>query len=107
MNYITRYMLKQVVGVTIFVTVILCFAIWLTQSLRLVDLIINRGLPLSMFGYMAALLLPRFLTIVLPIAMFCATLFTYNRLTTDSELVVLRAAGVSQFAIAKPGLIAK
>ncbi len=106
MKYITRYMLKQVIGVTIFVTVILCFAIWLTQSLRLVDLIINRGLPLSMFVYMAFLLLPRFLAIVLPIAVFCATIFTYNRLTSDSELVVLRSAGLSQFAIAKPGLIA-
>ncbi len=106
MKYITRYMLKQVIVVTIFVTTILCFAIWLTQSLRLVDLIINRGLPLSMFVYMALLLLPRFLAIVLPIAVFCATIFTYNRLTSDSELVVLRSAGLSQFAIAKPGLIA-
>lgn len=106
MNYITRYMLKQVVGVTIFVTTILCFAIWLTQSLRLVDLIINRGLPLSMFAYLAVLLLPRFLAIVLPIAVFCATIFTYSRLTSDSEIVVLRAAGLSQLGIAKPGLIA-
>jgi lipopolysaccharide export system permease protein len=99
-------MLKQVIGVTIFVTTILCFAIWLTQSLRLVDLIINRGLPLSMFAYLAVLLLPRFLAIVLPIAVFCATIFTYNRLSSDSELVVLRSAGMSQFAIAKPGFIA-
>lgn len=106
MNYISRYMLKQVVGVTIFVTAILCFAIWLTQSLRLVDLIINRGLPLSMFAYLAVLLLPRFLAIVLPIAVFCAAIFTYNRLASDSELVVLRAAGLSQISIAKPGLIA-
>lgn len=106
MNHITRYMLNQVIGVTIFVTAILCFAIWLTQSLRLIDLIINRGLPLSMFAYMAVLLLPRFLVIVLPIAVFCATLFTYNRLAADSELVVLRAAGLSQLSIAKPGLLA-
>lgn len=106
MNYITRYMLKQVIGVTVFVTAILCFAIWLTQSLRLVDLIINRGLPLSMFAYLAVLLLPRFLAVVLPIAVFCATIFTYNRLASDSELVVLRSAGLSQISIAKPGLIA-
>jgi len=106
MNYITRYMLKQVIGVTIFVTAILCFAIWLTQSLRLIDLIINRGLPLSIFAYLAVLLLPRFLAIVLPIAVFCATIFTYNRLASDSELVVLRSAGLSQISIAKPGLIA-
>ena len=106
MNHITRYMLKQVLGVTVFVTVVLCFAIWLTQSLRLIDLIINRGLPLSLFLYMAMLLLPRFLTIVLPIAVFCATIFTYNRLSSDSELVVLRSAGLSQMSIACAGLFA-
>lgn len=106
MNFLTRYILKQILIATAFVTIILCFAIWLTQSLRLVDLIINRGLPLSMFVYMASLLLPRFLTIVLPIAVFCAALFTYNRLTTDSEIVVMRSAGVSQLKIARPGFIA-
>ncbi len=106
MNFLTRYILKQILIVTVFVTIILCFAIWLTQSLRLVDLIINRGLPLSMFVYMASLLLPRFLTIVLPIAVFCATLFTYNRLTTDSEIVVMRSAGISQLKIGRPGFIA-
>ena len=106
MNFLTRYIFKQILIATVFVSVILCFAIWLTQSLRLVDLIINRGLPLSMFAYMASLLLPRFLTIVLPIAIFCATLFTYNRLTTDSEIVVMRSAGVSQLTIARPGLLA-
>lgn len=106
MKHITRYMLKQVLGVAVFVTVVLCFAIWLTQSLRLIDLIVNRGLPLSLFLYMATLLLPRFLTIVLPIAVFCAAVFTYNRLSSDSELVVLRAAGMSQMSIARAGLIA-
>ncbi len=106
MHFLTRYILKQIIVVTLFVATVLCFAIWLTQSLRLVDLIVNRGLPLSMFLFMASLLLPRFLTIVLPIAVFCATLFTYNRLTSDSELVVMRAAGLSQMKIARPGLIA-
>src|SRR3546814_10112748 len=76
---ISWYMAGQVASVTIFVTVTLCFAIWLTQSLRLIDLILNRGLPVSTFLYMATLLLPRFLIIVVPIAAFCATLFTYNK----------------------------
>ena len=106
MHFLTRYILRQIIIVTVFVAVVLCFAIWLTQSLRLVDLIINRGLPLSMFIYMASLLLPRFLIIVLPIAVFSATLFTYNRLTTDSEIVVMRSAGISQLKIGRPGFIA-
>src|SRR3546814_13387306 len=105
MKSITWYMARQVASVTIFVTVTLCFAIWLTQSLRLIDLILNRGLPMSTFLYMATLLLPRFLVVVVPIAAFCATLFTYNKMISDSEPVVIREAGVSKYALAKPGLI--
>src|SRR3546814_2728187 len=83
MKSITWYMARQVASVTIFVTVTLCFAIWLTKSLRLIDLILNRGLPVSTFLYMATLLLPRFLIIVVPIAAFCAPLFNYNKMISD------------------------
>ncbi len=106
MNSITRYITRQVLLVTLFVTAALCFAIWLTQSLRLIDLILNRGLPFSTFIHLAGLLFPRFLIIVVPIAVFSATLFTYNKMISDSELVVLRSAGVSPFALARPGLMA-
>jgi lipopolysaccharide export system permease protein len=105
MDHLTKYIVKQIAGVTLFVTVILCLAIWLTQSLRLVDLIVNRGLPLTTFAFMASLLIPRFLVIVLPIAVFSATLYTYNRLISDSELVVMRAAGLTAASLAKPGMI--
>jgi lipopolysaccharide export system permease protein len=51
------------------------------------------------------LILPRFLDIVLPIGVFIAVLFTFNRLTAESELVVMRSAGLSHLALAKPVLI--
>ncbi len=105
MRSITRYITKQIFGVTIFVTIALCFAIWLTQSLRLIDMILNRGLPITTFLELAMLLMPSFLVIVVPIAAFCATLFTYNKLITDSELVVMRSAGLSSISLAKPGII--
>jgi len=105
MRSITRYILGQLVTATIFVTVGLTFAIWLTQSLRLLDYIVNRGLPFSTFLSFIGLLLPSFIGIVLPIAAFCSVLFVYNKLTMDSELVVLRAAGLSQIQLAKPALL--
>lgn len=105
MRAITRYILNQLVTVTICVTIGLTFAIWLTQSLRLIDYIVNRGLPAMTFFSFVGLLLPSFLGIVLPIAAFCAVLFVYNKLTMDSEMVVLRAAGMSQLQLARPGLI--
>jgi lipopolysaccharide export system permease protein len=105
MTGLTRYILRQCFGVMIFVTAALSAAVWLAQSLPLIDLIINRGLSVDVFLYLAALMLPRFLDIVLPIGVFIAVLFTFSRLITESELVVMRAAGLSPLALAKPVLI--
>jgi lipopolysaccharide export system permease protein len=105
MTRLDRYILRQCFGVMIFVTAALSAAIWLAQSLRLVDLIVNRGLSADVFLYLAALILPRFLDIVLPIGVFIAVLFTFNRLITESELVVMRSAGLSHLALARPVLM--
>jgi lipopolysaccharide export system permease protein len=101
---LNRYILRQCLSVMIFVTGALTAAVWLAQSLRLVDLIINRGLSAEMFLYLAMLILPRFLNIVMPIGTFIAVLFVFNRLITESELVVMRAAGLSPMSLAKPVL---
>jgi lipopolysaccharide export system permease protein len=105
MTRLNRYILRQCFGVMIFVTAALSAAIWLAQSLRLIDLIVNRGLSVDVFLYLAALILPRFLDIVLPIGVFIAVLFTFNRLTAESELIVMRSAGLSHIALAKPVLM--
>ena len=102
MSGVTRYILRQCVAVMVFVTMALCAAVWLAQSLRLVDLIVNRGLTAELFLYLALLILPRFVDIVLPIGVFIAVLFVFNRLSGESELVVMRAAGLGPFAFIRP-----
>jgi lipopolysaccharide export system permease protein len=105
MTGLTRYILRQCFGVMVFVTAALSAAVWLAQSLRLIDLIVNRGLSIDIFLYLALLILPRFLDVVLPIGVFIAVLFTFNKLTAESELVVMRAAGLSPMALTRPVLI--
>src|SRR5918911_777970 len=100
MRRLTRYVFRQTIGVTLFVTAVLTAAIWLAQSLRLIDLIVNRGLSLELFLYLAVLILPRFLDIVLPIGVFIAILFTFNKLIAESEIVVMRAAGIGPAGLA-------
>src|ERR1700738_3073684 len=102
MTRLDRHILPQCFGVCIFVTAALSAAICLAQSLRLIDLIVNRGLSIEIFLYLAALILPRFLDIVLPIGVFIAVLFTFNRLTGESELVVMRSAGLRHPSPAQP-----
>ena len=105
MTGLDRYILRQCFSMMIFISAALSAAVWLAQSLRLVDLIVNRGLSIELFLYLALLILPRFLDIVLPVGAFIAVLFVFNRLTAESELVVMRAAGLSPLTLARPVLI--
>ena len=100
-----QYILRQLAGPFAFFLLSLTGVIWLTQSLRFVDLIINKGLSASYFAQLTLLVLPGVLTIILPIALFAAVLYVYNSLDSDSEIVVMRASGLGNMALARPALI--
>jgi len=102
---LSLYLLGQLIGPTALFTFLLTAVIWLTQSLRLLDLVINRGQSAPTFLYLTVLVLPSLLVIILPIAFFAGTLFALSKLNTDSELVVMSAAGFSRAQIAVPVFI--
>lgn len=106
MQQYLRYILLKIGGLFLLISLSLTFLVWLTQSLRFVDLIINRGLGASTFLYLSTLLLPSLLSVVLPIALFISVAFVYSKLTMDSELIVLKSAGLSKFSLIKPALYA-
>ncbi|MAH84195.1 MAG: LPS export ABC transporter permease LptF [Rhodospirillaceae bacterium TMED8] len=105
MNGFTRYVFGQLFIGMILVTIGLTCIIWLSQSLRFVELIVNRGVGAGTFVYLTLLMLPSFLTVIIPISLFCVVVFVYSKMIADRELVVMRAAGVSQFALGKPALV--
>jgi len=102
---IDRYILRQLAIGMVLVTIGLTGILWLTQSLRFVELTVNKGASVATFIKLTVLVMPNFLTIILPVALFTVTLFTYNKLISDRELVVLRAAGLSHWALARPAMI--
>ncbi len=99
------YVLGQMIGPTALFAFLLTAVIWLTQSLRLLDLVINRGQSAPTFLYLTMLIIPSLLVIILPIAFFAGTLFALHKLNADSELVVMSAAGFSRAQIAVPVFI--
>ena len=100
------YVLGQIAGPVALLTLLMTCVILLTQSLRLLDLVINRGQSAPTFVYLTVLILPGLLVIILPIAFFFGTLFTLSRLNGDSELVVMASAGYSQRQLAAPVFMA-
>lgn len=105
MTKIDRYMFRQLGVSLLAVTVGLAALVWLTQSLRFIELVLDRGLSLAVFIELTGLLLPSFFAVILPITTFVVTLFTYVRLNADRELVVMRAAGLSDWQLSRPALL--
>ena len=105
MNRFSRYIFRQLLTGIILVSAGLVAIIWLTQSIRFIESIINQGSSAGTFILITILLLPNFLTIVLPIALFTVILFVYSKLNADRELIILRAAGVGHMRLAAPALI--
>lgn len=102
---ITRYVLRQLTVGMVFVSIALACVLWLTQSLRFIEMIVNKGISAGTFLLLTMLLMPTFLVVIVPISLFAVVLFTYNKLIVDRELVVLRAAGFSHWALARPALV--
>ena len=99
-----RYIFRQLVAALIAATSALVALIWLTQSLRFVELVVNRGLSLWVFLKLTGLLIPNFVAVILPITTFVVTQFVYQRLSGDRELTVMRAAGMSPWALSRPAV---
>ena len=103
-NRLDRYIFRQLALALLAVTVGLAALVWLTQSLRFIELVLDRGLSFLVFIELTGLLLPGFFAVILPITTFLVALFVYVRLSADRELVVMRAAGLSQWRLARPAL---
>jgi lipopolysaccharide export system permease protein len=100
-----RYMLSQLMVIFGFSSVVLVLIYWINRAVRLFDWLIASGQSAAVFLEFTALTLPNVIRVVLPISAFVATLYTANRLTSESELVVVQANGFSPYRLARPVLV--
>ena len=78
--------------------------IWITQSLRQVDLLTTKGQTLVIFLALTGLTVPSLVVVVAPVALFIGIIYTLSRLNGDSELVVMNTAGLSPARLLRPFL---
>ena len=105
MKKLTKYISKEVTCGFLLVVFSLLSMLWLTQSLRFIEMVANKGLPLKLFVELTTLLMPQLFCVLSPIALFTAVLFVYNRLLADRELVIMQASGISPLRNAVPAII--
>ncbi len=95
MSRLDGYILRQMLVAFGFFALVFTGVVWLTQAVRLIDTVIASGQGASILLEFSALVLPQVLVVVLPLSAMGASLYTLNKLYTESELVVMMSAGVS------------
>ena len=100
-----RYLLSQLLILFGFFALVLVLVYWVNRAVVLFDQLIANGQSALVFLEFSALTLPGVIRIVLPIAAFAGTLYVTNRLTAESELVVVQATGFSPWRLARPVLL--
>ncbi len=99
MGAIGRYIFRTTLGAFLVVLVSLTAIIWVTQALRDIDLMTNQGQTILVFVGITGLIIPLLILVIAPLALVIAVAHTLNKLSTDSELIVMNAAGMSPWRL--------
>lgn len=102
MSRFDRYLLSQLLALFGFFSLVLVAVYWVNRAVGLFDQIIGHGQSALVFLEFTALTLPNAIRLVLPVSAFAAAVYVTNRLTRESELVVMQATGFSPWRLARP-----
>ena len=101
---IWRYVFKEVLGPTILGLTLYVLVFLMNALFELAELAIKKDIPLGTVLKILYFFLPRVLVLSLPMAILLGSLVGIGRLSTDSEVIALRASGVSYWRILAPVL---
>ena len=96
-----RYIFRQMLRTSFAVMLTLVGIMWLFQTIRILELVINRGAPMTDFLLMSVTVIPLWLTIAIPISGFVAVMWVFHRALVDRELLVAQASGRSAIQLAR------
>lgn len=99
MGSINQYIFRTTFGAFAVVLVSLTAVIWVTQALRDFDLMTNQGQTVLVFVGITGLIVPLLVLVIAPIALLIAAAHTLNKMSTDSEIIVMNAAGMSPWLL--------
>jgi LPS export ABC transporter permease LptF/LPS export ABC transporter permease LptG len=100
-----RYILTEILGPLALGFLVYTFILLIRFLFQSAEMIIRRGLPVAIVGKLLLLTLPNIIVLTLPMSLLFGTLIAVGRLSSDSELVAMRACGVSLLTLYRPILV--
>ncbi len=106
MRIFDRYIIKSIFGAFLFsLCMFLALLLAMDMLSKLLTLVTEQGVPVATAFQIFLLRLPGSIKFALPMSMLLSILTVFNQMSSDSEMVAIRAAGVSFMRIAAPALI--
>lgn len=99
---LSRYLISEILPPFLFGLAAFTFILFIARLLRLIELVIARGVPILQIGKVLSLILPTFLEMTLPMAFLLAILLGLGRLSNDQELLAMKASGIGPHQILGP-----
>ena len=99
MGSISRYIFRTTLGAFLIVLVSLTAVIWVTQALRDIDIMTSQGQTILVFVGITGLIIPLLVLVIAPIALLIAVAHVLNKMSNDSEIIVMNAAGMSPWIL--------
>ncbi|MBC8066550.1 MAG: LptF/LptG family permease, partial [Chlorobia bacterium] len=102
MKRLDLLIIKEIVGPWLFGVALFGTLLFAGTYLQKVADFVAKGVPPDLIAGFAFLLIPAILVQTFAMSMLLASLLAFGRLSSDSEIVAIRAAGVSLFRIIAP-----
>jgi len=102
---IDKYIIKELAPPFFLGILLFTFVLLINRIFKLTDLIINKGVPLFDVVRLLSYIMPSLLTLTIPMAVLLAALVAFGRLSTDSEVIALKANGFSLPRLMAPVMI--
>jgi lipopolysaccharide export system permease protein len=102
MRILRNYILKEMISPFVFSLLGLTGVMLLGNLVRLVQLVVNKGVSILLVLKLFIYLIPFLLSYTLPIACLITVLLTFGRLSSDNEILAIRASGIHMIKIISP-----
>lgn len=97
-----RYVCREVVTPFLLGLLIFTSVLFTARIIKLVELVVNRGVPIVQMLEIFLYVTPAFFELTVPMAFLLALLWGFGRLSTDREIIALKSCGISFYQIALP-----
>jgi lipopolysaccharide export system permease protein len=102
MRILRNYFIREFIGPLFMALGVLTFVMILGNLIKIAEMVINKGVDIVSVSKLFIFMIPYLLTYTLPIAALTATLLSLGRLSSDNEIIAIRACGINIFRLIAP-----